>query len=185
MEEIWRDIKGYEGLYQVSSYGNVRTLNYRMKKGVVRIMKQQIVKGGYHTVELSNKDRSIKRKIFLVHRLVAQAFPEICGKMFDGCEVNHKDENPDNNNANNLETCTTLYNNRYGNRIKKQITSAKTNGKHKKMLQQLDKEGNVIQTFSSALEASHIGKPGHIRAAASGAKKSAYGYRWCYASSSD
>ena len=111
MQEIWLDIEGYQHKYQVSNTGKVKALNYR------RTGKEQIIASkenkGYLEVALW-KDG--KRKMFLVHRLVAQTFipnPENLP------QVNHKDENKKNNCVNNLEWCTQLYNNLYGTRLKR------------------------------------------------------------------
>ena len=100
--EEWRDIEGYEGLYKVSSLGRV------MRDG--KILKPLLRPNGYYQVTLC---LSGKRKSHKIHRLVAKAFPEICGEWFDGCEVNHKDEDKSNNAAENLEICDRRYNNLY------------------------------------------------------------------------
>lgn len=113
MEE-WKDIKGYEGIYQVSSYGRIRSLdriverktgNYHIEG---RILRQNDDTHGYLKVNLTKHD---KKKTFKVHRLVAQAFIENPNNY--EC-VNHKDENKQNNNIKNLEWCTKEYNNNYG-----------------------------------------------------------------------
>ena len=112
MEE-WRSIPGYEGLYEVSSYGRVRSLDRYdsrncFRKG--RIMKQNNDGRGYMSVQLC-LDGKIKK--YLVHRLVIQTFilnPDNLP------EVNHKDENPGNNNVDNLEWCNHSYNINYGTR---------------------------------------------------------------------
>lgn len=105
--EVWKDIPGYEGLYQVSDFGRVKSLSFK-RSGKERILKQGIKKQGYHHVCL-RKDN--KNNWFLVHRLVAKCFLEpIEGKEI----VNHKDENPSNNHVNNLEWCTYQYNCNYG-----------------------------------------------------------------------
>lgn len=100
---VWKDILGYEGLYQISSDGQVKSLvGWNGRKYVHRekILKQSKTTTGYKKVELS-KDG--KRKSVKVHRIVAYAFiPQVEGKTV----VNHKDGNPLNNNYKNLEWCT-------------------------------------------------------------------------------
>lgn len=102
MEEIWKDIEGYEG-YQVSNLGRVRSFKHKN----VRILSTKN-RGGYRQVQLC-KDST--KKLCYVHRLVAEAFipnPD------DLPQVNHKDENKANNFVNNLEWCTAKYNLSYG-----------------------------------------------------------------------
>ncbi len=118
MEELWKDIKGYEGLYQVSNLGNVRSrykFNVR-KNGAVVGEQYKIIKPipykkeDYLRVTLC-KDR--KKKIKRINRLVAEAFiPNIENKP----EVNHIDGNKLNNKVNNLEWCTTKENIRHAYR---------------------------------------------------------------------
>lgn len=111
--EIWKDIKDYEGMYQVSNLGNVRSLDYfvnswrgpRLKKG--KMMNPTDNGNGYKIVSLSKENL---RKNHYLHRLVAEAFLE----KPNGCDViNHKDYNRSNNNAENLEWTTQLENIRY------------------------------------------------------------------------
>ena len=127
MKEIWRDIKGYEGLYQISNLGNVKSLNYN-KTGQERLMVPQVGHDGYRRVALFNKQKGIKNKKYFVHRLVVWAFPEICGEWFEGAVVNHKNEITSDNRAENLEVCDQSYNNTYGNGMKKRIASFKLHG---------------------------------------------------------
>lgn len=111
--EIWRPIEGFDGEYEVSNYGRVRTLNFfrRTKDGKwypvkARILKQYNQKGYLHV----NLARNGHYKRFRVHRLVACAFiPKIDGKT----DVNHIDGNKQNNNAENLEWCTPSENIRH------------------------------------------------------------------------
>ena len=99
MEEIWKDIDGYEGLYQISNLGNVKSLNYR-NQGIERILTPKCNNAGRLWVELA---RNGDRKPMLIHRLVAMAFiPNPNGYP----QVNHMDENPKNNRVDNLEWCT-------------------------------------------------------------------------------
>ena len=128
--EEWRPIPNYEGLYEVSNLGNVRSLD-RVVKGrpgtYARIKGKTLspIKngGGYLRVNLCNK---YGRKAVFVHRLVAKAFIE----NFDNLpEVNHKDENKENNSLENLEWCDAKYNSNYG--TSKQRCAEHNRGKHK------------------------------------------------------
>lgn len=149
--EIWRPVVGYEGLYEVSNTGKVRSL-FRYKKE----LKPQITRNGYLRVQLW-KDMVGKGKT--VHRLVATAF---CVRP-KGCNiVNHKDENPLNNHADNLEWCTYQYNNTYGARLKKMVANTdyskrRVNNAHQievcsKPINQYTKEGIFIRSWNSASE---------------------------------
>lgn len=121
--EEWRDVIGYEGFYQVSNLGRIKSLDRTQKmppskfppsfvrKG--KTIKQHIDKNGYCQACLSANG---KKKRWPVHRLVAMAFipnVNLCP------HINHKDENKQNNNADNLEWCTAKYNNSYGSRLKR------------------------------------------------------------------
>lgn len=113
MKEIWKDIKGYEGFYQISNLGNVRSLQRKAPSGksVKQIIrKQSIDKNGYCVVGL-NKNKT--QKTYKVHRLVAIAFIDNPKNL---PEVNHKDEDKTNNNVSNLEWCDAKYNLTYGSR---------------------------------------------------------------------
>lgn len=123
MEEIFKDIKDYEGLYQVSNLGRVKSIEHYVNSNLgQRLVKERLLskakdKKGYYRVTLwkDNKD-----KHYLVHRLVAETFipnPENLPT------VNHKDENPSNNCVDNLEWCTNHYNLHYGNCITKISTT--------------------------------------------------------------
>lgn len=108
MKEVWKDTKGVFG-YQVSNFGRVRSIFSRWgKRAYPRIMKGSIDSHGYVQVTISING---ERKLMFVHRLVAKAFiPNPLNLEM----VNHKDENPLNNNVDNLEWCTRSYNNSYG-----------------------------------------------------------------------
>lgn len=104
MEEEWKDIAGTSGLYQVSNLGRVA----RVRKYGRRILKPTFGSIAYPTVHLTF---GTKRRRCTIHRLVAIAFlPNPDGLP----QVNHKDENPANNAAANLEWCSEVYNHRYG-----------------------------------------------------------------------
>lgn len=105
-KECWKDIKNYEGKYQISNLGNIRSLkfiNNRIEKAKIRLLKPQ-VRNGYFVIHLSKHG---KRKCYQVHRLVAQEFIENPNNY---TIVNHKDYNPKNNKVDNLEWCTQKQN---------------------------------------------------------------------------
>lgn len=111
MCEIWKDIVGYEGFYQVSNLGNVRSLDrispnsYGMPRKIKgHPMKLHLNTYGYYDIGLS---KGVKHGIYKVHRLVAQAFIPNPNNL---PQVNHKDENKMNNTVENLEWCTNRYN---------------------------------------------------------------------------
>lgn len=109
-KEQWKDIEGYEGLYEISTYGNVRSKERKSNSGKIikeKILKQEVTKNNRCLVKLS-KDGKTKK--YQVHVLVAKHF--IDNPYFYN-EVNHIDENTLNNNVNNLEWCTGWYNNCY------------------------------------------------------------------------
>lgn len=172
--EIWVDVPNYEGLYQVSNFGNVKSLSRYVetsnklggrRKTKERLLKLCANKRGYLMVRLS-RDCSIKN--FLVHRLVAIAFIPNPNNL---PQINHKDENPSNNRVENLEWCDAKYNNNYGERIKK--ASASTS----KKVKQYDMQGKFIREFSSLKEArDSIGMQFSQRYCKIG--KSVGGYQW-------
>lgn len=124
-EEIWRPVVGYEGLYEVSNTGLIRSLdrfvgNRNRIKG--KILSIQIEKGGYCSVALSKYG---KMKRYKIHRLVAQAFiPNPEGLP----QVNHKDEDKTNNSVDNLEWCSSKYNINYGSRLYKSLLTKSERG---------------------------------------------------------
>lgn len=150
MEEIWKDIKGYEGSYQVSNLGRVKSLTRFIKRETEpcsfytikeRIMKLKENNRGYLTVMLSSHCKS---KGFSVHRLVAEAFLENPSKL---PFVNHKDENKLNNHVDNLEWCDNYYNFNYSN------VKQRAREKQGKPIEQFDLNGNFIKVFNSIGEA--------------------------------
>lgn len=165
-EEIWKDIKGYEGLYQVSNLGNVRSMNYN-HTGQIKLLKQVPDKNGYLRVTLSPP--KINKQ---VHRLVAEAF---LPNPNNYPVVNHKDCNPANNNVNNIEYCTVAYNNSYADRLDK---IAKANSKSVK---QMDLNGDIIKIWPSLAEAGRNGFHfKNISQCCLGKRKTTGGYQWSY-----
>ena len=128
MEE-WKNVIGYEGLYEVSNTGQVRSLDRYVKysNGRICLHKGKVLspakdKYGYLAVVLSCNG---KQKTIKIHRLVAQAFIENPDNL---PEVNHLDEDKTNNNVDNLEWCTTKYNSNYGHRTENAINTRVKNG---------------------------------------------------------
>lgn len=114
MEEVWKDIAGYEGIYQASNFGRVKSLERIIHRRnqpdyavCERILKPRIGKNGYGYVILRKSDKS---KTTYIHRLVAETFIE----KSDGCNlVNHQDGNKLNNHIDNLEWCDSSRNNQH------------------------------------------------------------------------
>ena len=175
--EIWKNIKGYEGLYQVSSEGRVKSLERtfidkigRERYVKERVLKPGVTKDGYLIVALHAGD---KQKTLTVHRLVCQAFHK--NPENKPC-VNHIDENKTNNAASNLEWCTYEENNNHGTRSERM---AKTQSKP---VGQYTRDGELVKVWPSPREA---GKQGGFDSAtisnvANGKRKTHKGFIWRY-----
>ena len=176
MEEIWKDIEGYEGLYQVSNLGNVKSLNFQ-KRGYEKNITPKLNKKGYLWVILYGGN---KRSNVLIHRLVASAFIENP----NGFEhVNHKDENPLNNNVDNLEWCTASYNVLYSlTKHPERITKRSTLSRNTP-IRQLSKDGLIIRVWENLVSIRHETgwNDWHIEECCKGRRKTAKGYMWEYA----
>lgn len=173
MGEIWLPVKGFEGLYEVSNFGNVRSLNYR-HTGEIKVLSVFENKCGYLYVGLF-KDG--KQKKYRVHRLVAEAF---LPNPLNLQQVNHIDENKHNNNVDNIEFCDAKYNNNYGTRNER-IVEKTTNGKHSKIVLQFNKNGELVREWPSTREASRNGyNNGGVYSCLVGKKKYYKGFIWKY-----
>lgn len=175
IKEEWLDIVGYEGRYQVSNLGNVKSLRrYRAgKRGAPTIIQERILKcshgkNGYLVVSLRD-GKSCKQ--FPVHRLVAIAF---IPKPVECDQINHIDEDKENNCVSNLEWCTQEYNNSYGTRLER---CSKSIGKPI-----VGTNGETVLHFDSARHAAReLGlDASSITAACKGRLKTSGGYSWSY-----
>lgn len=182
-KEVWKDISGYEGYYQVSNLGRIRSLSRIVvhmqgegnRRGMKRkipecILAQDINWAGYHRVGLSKHG---KKHRVAVHRLVADAFIANPNNL---PQINHKDENPHNNHMDNLEWCTNLYNVNYGTRTERASSHLRT------PVIQMDKDGRILKRYASQSEASRatgIEQSCIWRVCVGNAKQSG-GYRWKY-----
>lgn len=172
MEE-WKDIQGYEGLYQVSTLGRIKGLPRKNRKR--EIILKPIIHNGYEQVYLC---KSGVKKYHSVHRLVAIAFiPNIDNLPY----VNHVNENKADNNIENLEWCTAKYNTNYGTGMKRRIEKQKND--HRSIaVNQYDLNGRFVDEYPSISEA---GRKTHIPiraicAVCKGHQKSAFGFIWKY-----
>lgn len=172
LQETWKDIKNFEGLYQVSNLGRVKSL--ARKAGFIirkeHIIKSSVKENGYLKVNLYKDNKCINKN---VHRLVAEAF--IPNPNNYPC-INHIDYNKANNIVDNIEWCSYAHNNKYSNC---QIKAGKST---RIPILQYTKDGVFIKEWASATEASKILKllNSPITACCKGRAKTAYGYVWKY-----
>ena len=164
MEEVWRPVVGYEGLYEVSSWGRVRNCLTGL---VLRPGKNRV---GYMIVVLWKEGVP---KTCSVHRLIGMAFPDMVdwtedakGRPFEELEINHKDQNKENNCVENLEWCNRKYNQTY--------SLAKT-------VYQCTMDDQLVNVWPSTAE---CGRHGFYQAAISaccrGKLKKHKGFKWSY-----
>ena len=161
--EVWKDVVGYEGLYKVSDRGNVFSVERRDPRGRRiggRLLKPIQSRGGYLQVQL-HKNGKMKGKY--IHRLVAEAFIPNPKKL---PEVNHKDENPSNNELSNLEWCTRKHNNNHGTRNERSAQA------RSKKVRAVNVETGEVIRFKSTVEAQRKGyNSGNISLASRGIYK--------------
>lgn len=169
MIETWKDIPGYEGYYQASNLGNIKSLNYRHTGKECFLKPYQNLKG-YLFVELWKNGIS---KQYQVHRLVWMAFN---GPIPEGMQINHNDEEKTNNALANLSLMTPSENVNWGSR---NYRDAK---KQRKMVEQYTLDGTHICTWFSLIGIQReLGySAGGISNYISGRVKTAYGYVWKY-----
>ena len=165
-DEVWKNIEGYEGIYQVSNQGRVKSIGY----GKERILKPAKVGSGYLKVNLWKNG---EKKQFLVHRLVCQTF---IYNPYNLPEVNHRDENKTNNYVENLEWCDRKYNNNYGTHNQRMVE------KLSKSVLQFTKDGKFVKEWKSTKDVERNLGFNHsfISACCLGKYKFGYEYIWKY-----
>ena len=169
MDEVWKPVKGYEGLYEVSNMGRVKSLERTVwdNRGCYRTVPEKILRGRKNNCDYLQVHlyRDGKAKWHSIHRLVAQAFLENPQNL---PEVNHIDEVRDNNIASNLEWCSRLYNIEYS---------------QGKAVIGINKVSGLILEFPSSCEASRVTgiNQSHITQCCKGRLNSAGGFLWFYA----
>lgn len=169
-KEYWKPVVGYEGHYQVSNFGRVKSIKF----GKEIILKQKQSMDGYYSVNLS-KNGIVKT--YLVHRLVAEAFIDNPNNL---PQINHKDENKTNNNVDNLEWCSYSYNINYGT-ARERMTEKMINGKLSKPVLQYDLQGNFIREWESTMECERNGYNNTcISKCCRGERKTHKGFIWRY-----
>ena len=179
-EEVWKDIPYYEGLYEASNMGRVRSVDREVRhpRGGVHVIKGKVLKsgvagGGYLQVVLYKDGNS---RAFKVHRLVYAAF---CGEIPNGYDVNHIDECKTNNRLDNLNLMTRKENNNWGTHNQR-VAKANTNNPLRcRPVVALNEDGEVISEFSPTREAGRNGfNQGDLVSCCRGRYKTHRGYRW-------
>lgn len=180
MDEIWKDVVDYEGLYKVSSFGRVKRVESKVKTCLKNLNGVKIVKERIKTPIIINKYYSVhlckegKTQQCRIHRLVAKAFiPN--PKNFP--QINHKDENKLNNRVENLEWCSSKYNQNYGSRSYKRIHS-----NTKEIAKINPNTMEVVELYFSLMEASRKNNISFkaISRCANGKSKTSGGFIWKY-----
>lgn len=177
----WRDINGYEGYYEVSNTGEIRSVDRLIESitGKVyhrkpRIINQRVNKGGYKSVVLSKDGKS---KTHLVHRLVASAY---ISNPNNYPQINHKDEDRQNNCVENLEWCDSKYNCNYGTHKEKLSNMFINSPIYSKSVLQY-KDDVLIKKWVSMKECERNGfDHSAISKCCQGKQIAHKGYRWCY-----
>lgn len=168
MEEVWKPIKGYEGLYEVSSLGRVKSLNFKRsgEEGILSPASKP-----YLQVTLYSKGKASQP---LVHRLVAETFIPNPNNL---PQINHIDEDTHNNSVENLEWCSSSYNINYGKR--NSTVSRKAVERARRVIKQ-DIWGD-LQLFESLGEVTRFGYDrSHVHSCCTGKRKSHRGCTWFY-----
>lgn len=147
--EVWKDIPGYEGKYQASNLGNVRSLNYR-RSGKTKLLSPGLCGKGYLKVVL------LKNGVPKNHSVASCVWVAFNGPVPPGMQINHINEDKTDNRLENLNLMTAKENNNWGTRIKRASKSASRVLKNRKDLSkpilQYDLEGNLVREWPSIIE---------------------------------
>lgn len=176
MEEIWKPVEGFQGSYEVSNMGTVRS--YKQNRTDGKTTKGYENRKGYRVVLLYDGEGG--KKWFPVHRLVAKAF---LPNPHDLPQVNHKDEDKSNNRADNLEWCTNQYNARYGTKKERAGVSNRCCKTTPTPVYSVDRDGNV-RRYGSIGEAERATGLCHsnIVSVLKGRRKHSGNMKWFYGS---
>ena len=182
--EIWKDIKGYERLYQVSNLGDIKSLKRNVYAGngkyrwqYERILSKKKTNGnGYITVSLY-KNNDVQNRY--VHKIVAETF---ISNPNNYKYINHKDENKANNYVDNLEWCTARYNCTYNNRHIKIGKKLINNKASSKPILQINNKNEIVKSYPSISEASRQLKVSSqaISDCLRGKQKHSANFKWKY-----
>lgn len=182
MEEIWKDIPNYEGLYQASNLGRIRSLlrewkqkhysginSHYKKEGKIMKLRERNGNGYLYVALTKNK----KQKKYLVHRIIAKTFLK---RKESENYINHLDCNKKNNRIDNLEWCTQSHNIKYAYDNKTKIPP------HMRKIKRMDLNNNYIDEFISIQEAGRQTKikASNIGKCCRGKRNHAGGYKWQY-----
>lgn len=194
MEEIFKEIEGYESKYLISNYGRIKSKNYH-NTGRDEFLKIQTNRNGYQHISIWYKGET---KMYSIHRLVWKTFK---GEIPEGYEVNHMDENPSNNRLDNLNLLTHKENMNWGTCIERMASKLKGrkhseetkqkmskagkgryNEKNCKVVLQYDLNDNLIKEWPSGMEINRqLGfSRGSIAECCKGIRKTANGFKWKY-----
>ena len=178
MTEVWKDIRDFEGLYQISNLGRIKSLQryVRVGGGGFRPLQERIISpvkclNGYLE---ANLNKNGKRYVKLLHRVVAEAFlPNPHGYP----QINHKDEDLTNCAVDNLEWCTAKYNANYGTRNVRMMENREF-----KPVDQYDKYGNFIKHYDKITDATNEtgADTSAIIRVCKGKQHTSLGYVWKY-----
>lgn len=186
--KIWRDVVGFEGIYEVSECGSVRSLDRIYKRNndgakvrkTGRVLKQALSEDGYPCLNLKNAEKGLKKSL-KVHRIVAEAFVDNKDHYL---EVNHIDEDKKNNNASNLEWCTRKHNMNHGTAMERMVKSPgfiKARQESMKPVVGVSLSDGKRIRFESLSKADENGFPRrNVQAAIIGSDKSCRGYVWFF-----